>query len=492
MSAMMHFFKFKISAILVSMIILSNFLYSQSTFENYYDLGGNYTEFGYCVTPTSDGGFIVAGRQGININTVNLLLMKIDSTGQTIWYKSIGSANTQTWAHSVSETADSGFIATGLHSDINGNYSVYVVRTNGIGDTIWTKKYFVTNQNAMVGADIIEAADSGYVLLCDFVDDLDTNWALQLLRINSIGDTMWTKHIRRNSGVISGGISSTSDGGYIVAGTINPSGNDNSILLVKTDGFLDTVWCKELNNPAGISYILNRTRCVQQTDDGGYFVCGTAWDINNSTTGILIIKTDNMGDTVWTRVISPTGTETGSGGGFQTSDSGFIVAGGTGSSGNGDAQLLKTNSLGIPQWSVSFGGVNNDLANSIISTNDGGFLLCGMESSWGDGSGIYIVRTDSTGYAITGIDEADIIESSGINIFPNPVVETSKIDLGEDWDRDGCLVQILDISGRVILDIKPNQQYIELNAESLRSGLYICTVSYIGSTRMSTTKFIVQ
>ncbi|MFM1999034.1 MAG: hypothetical protein RL204_981 [Bacteroidota bacterium] len=485
-------FKFRLFITIVTISCISSSVNSQNTFENYYDPGGNFSEFGYSVTPTFDGGFVVAGRQGININTVNLLLMKIDSMGQTIWYKSIGAPNTQTWAYSVSETSDSGLIATGLHSDVNGNYSVYVLKANSLGDTAWTKKYIVSGQNAMVGADIIEAPDSGYVLLCDYVDDIDSNWALQLLKLNDFGDTLWSRRVKRNSGVISGGISPTSDGGYVLAGTINPSGNDNSILLVRTDGLLDTLWCKELENPTGLNYILNRTRCVQETNDGGYFICGTAWDINNSTTGVLLIKTDNFGDTLWTRVLSISGTETGSGGGFETDDNGFILTGGTGSSGNGDALLVKTNSLGVLQWSTSFGGINNDLASAVIATSDNGFLICGMESSWGDGSGIYVVRTDSTGFAVTGINETHVTSVFDLTIYPNPVVNAAKIDLGPQWDGNECLIQVLDIAGNIILEITSNNRYAELNAEVLNAGVYVCTVIYADEQTRSSKLFIVQ
>ena len=249
---------------------------------------------------------------------------------------------------------------------------------------------------------------------------------------------------------------------------------------------------KELVNPNGLSYILNRTRCVQQTSDGGYFVCGTAWDINNSTTGVLMIKTDNNGDTLWKRIISNTGTENGSGGGFQTSDNGFIVCGGSGASGNGDALLIKTNNLGIPQWNSTFGGINNDLANSVISTNGGGFLICGMETSWGDGSGVYVVRTDSSGFAITSTSETEVADPHVISIYPNPVNNTSHIDLGTEWYRDGCFVRILDLTGRVVLEIKPEGQYVELNAQKLNAGIYVCAVSYLNTQLTTSVLFIVE
>ncbi|MGD0977790.1 MAG: hypothetical protein ABR962_01475 [Candidatus Bathyarchaeia archaeon] len=88
---------------------------------------------------------------------------------------------------------------------------------------------------------------------------------------------------------------------------------------------------------------------------------------------------------------------------IQTSDGGYALAGYTNSSGAGgtDMWLVKTDSNGAMQWNATYGGLLDDGANSIIQTNDGGYLLAGyVNSSDGAGQSTWLVKTDSAGNMI--------------------------------------------------------------------------------------------
>lgn len=55
--------------------------------------------------------------------------------------------------------------------------------------------------------------------------------------------------------------------------------------------------------------------------------------------------------------------------------------------------------------------------------------MCGMETGWGDGGGIYLVKTDSTGYAqliASGIADG-AVSGSTIRLFPNPVSSSAMV-----------------------------------------------------------------
>src|SRR5690242_16336856 len=58
-------------------------------------------------------------------------------------------------------------------------------------------------------------------------------------------------------------------------------------------------------------------------------------------------------------------------------------------------------SFAQPRYESVYGGTQTDIANTIISTNDGGYLLAGRTQSYGGSypgdNDIYIVKTDSTG-----------------------------------------------------------------------------------------------
>ena len=63
----------------------------------------------------------------------------------------------------------------------------------------------------------------------------------------------------------------------------------------------------------------------------------------------------------------------------QTADGGYVITGATGSFGYGqsDVYLLKIDSLGIYEWSRSYGGSNIDWGYDVEITSDGGYVIAG-------------------------------------------------------------------------------------------------------------------
>ena len=106
----------------------------------------------------------------------------------------------------------------------------------------------------------------------------------------------------------------------------------------------------------------------------------------------------------------------------QTADGGFIVAGSTSSSGAGgsDAWILKLNADGAVAWQKTYGGSNDDRADSIQQTADGGFIVAGSTSSFGaGGSDAWVLKLNADGavawqktYGGSNDDRADSIRQA--------------------------------------------------------------------------------
>ena len=87
----------------------------------------------------------------------------------------------------------------------------------------------------------------------------------------------------------------------------------------------------------------------------------------------------------------------------QTLDGGYIIAGSTSSFGQGntDFYLLKLDSLGQKKFETSFGGYSNEIAKSVIQLADSSFVLAGYTSSFGIGGyDIFLVKADKNGNLI--------------------------------------------------------------------------------------------
>lgn len=84
-----------------------------------------------------------------------------------------------------------------------------------------------------------------------------------------------------------------------------------------------------------------------------------------------------------------------------TSDGGTIKVSTTSRierNGNSDIKLTKYDSNGLVEWSKYYGGDSYEFAGSVVLTSDGGFLITGSTSSFGNGNyDVWIVKVDSTG-----------------------------------------------------------------------------------------------
>lgn len=132
-----------------------------------------------------------------------------------------------------------------------------------------------------------------------------------------------------------------------------------------------------------------------ETYDGGYLIAGHKSGIGTVGYDIFFIKTNPLGDTMWTKTFGGVGND------YcysirQTSDSGFIAIGSTNSFGNG-IYLVKTSINGNLLWSKVFGNTGNNEGYSVEQTSDGGYIITG-EYDIGSGSlAICLIKTDNAG-----------------------------------------------------------------------------------------------
>ncbi len=191
-------------------------------------------------------------------------------------------------------------------------------------------------------------------------------------------------------------IQQTTDGGYIITGQAGTTSITSSLALLKTDSLGNSQWAKLYS-----IYWTYGGQALKQTIEGGYIILGSFYSIFGAD-DLILIKTDALGDTLWTKVIGGLGrdmpTEI-----LLDSDGGYLVAGTTASIGTGhwDMFLLKTDSIGTQLWSRSFGtwdslqGIANDEELiSVKKTPANGFILgCRVHYL----NKVYLVELDSIG-----------------------------------------------------------------------------------------------
>ena len=151
----------------------------------------------------------------------------------------------------------------------------------------WEKEY--GGDTTMMGFDIIETFDNNYVVVGYYGPSKKS----YILKMNSIGDTLWMKVFNTplNSEAI--GVVETEDYGYlIVSNFFNYQLNIDNVLLTKTNMNGDTIW-----NRTYTADLECFARNVTKTNLNSFLITGFC--IENDTAKSWLLSIDSLGNRIW-------------------------------------------------------------------------------------------------------------------------------------------------------------------------------------------------
>jgi len=150
----------------------------------------------------------------------------------------------------------------------------------------------------------------------------------------------------------------------------------------------------------GNSYDISRA--ISQTDDQGFVVAGETWSKGAGLADVWIIKIDQKGDMQWDRTFGGSKQDRARAV-KQTDDGGYIVGGVKDAEGvrNEDGWVMKLNADGKIQWDKVFISSESDSVESILQTNDRGYVFAGYwnlpEDQYSHFSRFWVVKMDESG-----------------------------------------------------------------------------------------------
>lgn len=301
-----------------------------------------------------------------------------------------GAERDEAW--SVRQTTDGGYIIAGSTSSfgVPSEYA-YLVKTDANGDTIWTRTFDFATRSAAYS--VRQTTDRGYIIAGSALGP--GMWDACLIRTDSHGDTIWTQTYGGLAAEYGYSVVQTIDGGFVLTGrTLSYGSGQEDVYLVRTKDDGDTIWTRTYGGTG-----FDEGASVLQTSDSGFVVAGGVESLGAGGTDVYLIKTDARGDTVWTRAIGGASGDWGSAV-RRTSDGGYIVVGTTYSFGAGgaDVYLIKTDVNGNTLWTKTFGGASTDFGYSVEQTTDSGYIIAAWTESFGSGyADVWLVRTDVSG-----------------------------------------------------------------------------------------------
>jgi hypothetical protein len=125
--------------------------------------GGASYDYACSMVQTADGGYALAGyTSSFGAGLGDYYLVKTDASGNLQWNKTYGGTNYD-YAESVVQTVDGGFALAGYTSSFSAEgYDSYLVKTDATGNMQWNKTYGGTSND--YAHSVVQTADSGYTI----------------------------------------------------------------------------------------------------------------------------------------------------------------------------------------------------------------------------------------------------------------------------------------------------------------------------------------
>ncbi|MFH1197122.1 MAG: T9SS type A sorting domain-containing protein [bacterium] len=382
----------------------------------------------FCID--DDGGFVIAGYTYSNSEkNSDIYIIKTDANGNEIWAKSIGNESWE-YANSICKAINSGFVIVGYKLEsITNIFDIYIVKIDNNGNILWEKTYGGIGTD--IGQSICQTNDNGYLICGNTTSYGAGEDDIYLIKINEVGDSIWTKTIGCNKSDMGYKAISTKDDHYLIVGSTGlydspgvSSGHNREIYLVKTDLTGNVVQFKTywIIGRGQVDYDSGYDVC--ETSDNCYYITGASSKEATEVMDISILKVDNELTQLWKkRKEIGSFYDYGYSVSEVTEDNGIIICGSFNSADTGltDAFILRLNSAGDEIWCSEFGEDKSESFYSIKYIGEGNFIAAGYTNSYGAGSNDFWLAKFND--HVTSVKQHENIfpESPTLNQnYPNP------------------------------------------------------------------------
>jgi hypothetical protein len=335
------------------------------------------------VIPASGGGAVAVGyTYSLGPANSNVFAVKVDDNGNTLWTRTYG-GDGMDYGCGVCETGDGCFVITGYTMSFGaGREDLYLLKINASGDTVWTRTYGGPESDEGRAAC---ATYDGCVVVTGSTDSYGQGENdLYLLKVDSAGDTVWTRTFGSSRFDWGQSVCETQDSCYVVCGTTDSVTLELDIYLVKVDPDGNLIWENTYGEAAysspdwgmGVALVADTALVV-----AGY-VAIEVRDVSDVCLVTVGLDGDQIGGRKWRSDYYQYANSV-----CATHDSGHVFVGTTKlvADQSNDLLLLKRlPSAGFVDI-LTLGGAGNDWGSSVVETHPGIYLVAGQTGSYGAG-----------------------------------------------------------------------------------------------------------
>lgn len=353
-------------------------------------LGGNANDAGTALAILSGGGVAVAGwTESKGAGGADVWILKFDENGKTIWEHAWGGTGNEN-ATAIVELPGGGLAVAGWRK-AKGSKSANMLlgKLDASGNTIWERTYAGNRNEYAAGLAVLP---NGRLAVAGVPRESGRNRSkMRLVKIGENGNISWELTFDPAIADRFGALIALPDGGLAVATSTTYQRDHHDLWILRLDRSGKQVWGNAFGGQRN-----EIADAIVALKGGGYLVAGRIEGGRGSSDEIQIIKLDSSGNAVWERTFS--GIESDGVKSLAVLPDGTIVAAGStrsGRAGDYNAWLLKLDRLGNQIWESSFGGNKNQHANALGVLPSGGLVVAGTTDSKGAGKqDLWLVRLD--------------------------------------------------------------------------------------------------
>ena len=372
--------------LLVAALTSASLVFSQGTFQKLFPTLR--PTWGDCAQRSHTGGLIFSSStlDQFDSSGSDIALLSLNNHGDTLWTMAYGTPFNDGCSHLL-PTSDGGYLLTGStqtdgSNDLGARF--YLIRTDGVGDTLWTRAYGSGGYSR--GAHAVECDDGGFLVVGSWNGAY--NDGLYILRIDPQGDMVWTKRYDKfippdfESSISVQCVELLPNGDFLFAGD---RASFSGVFLARMDPTGELLWARWYD----FDYI-DQIGC---TPDGGVVISG-AYD-----SAPMLMRLDPDGAHLWSKAYQSPAFGWGAVAFTQTSDNGLALVAQTTDTypGSSNTYFLKTDSAGEVMFSRMFGDTSWDAGRGVSQADDGGYFVVAWTTSFGSSSAMYVIKTDSMG-----------------------------------------------------------------------------------------------
>jgi hypothetical protein len=242
---------------------------------------------------TADGGCLVSGwtNKKLGARNYDIWILKLKLTGEIEWQNVYGGSWSEQ-AQAVCRTSDGGYLAGGwTYSFGDGERSLWLLKLLSNGEVSWQKTYddIIMQDNLAIKP----KSEDGYAV--QVYSLLHNRFDIQELKLAHNGEVLRNNqyyYIYQKISESATAIKSTSDNGFIIAGSMNPASESvgRDIWLIRMNSEGNVVWQRTYGGQED-----DYATSVSPTADGGFIVVGWTHSFGANNRTIWVLKIDTNG-----------------------------------------------------------------------------------------------------------------------------------------------------------------------------------------------------